>query len=311
MISVDTLKTALSYINNNPSKAFSGIYHQIGTEINRHIHQTLWDPSGIKVMDQDWDNLLILDGCRLDLYQEVRGDVESRRSFGSTSWGFLERNFQDEKFHDTIYISANPFAPKLKSDTFYMYDSLLESDQDPDIQTTHPKKMTDAAIANWENNRNKRLIVHYMQPHCPFIGQRGRKIHQAGIDNGDNSSHKNKTIWTQLQYGLNDMDKEAVWEPYRENLKMVLDEAIRLHNAIDGKTVITSDHGNLIGDQIGPLPVRGYGHPTGLYVSELLQVPWETLPGERRKITKERPQETDSVDDNIIKNRLKQLGYRT
>lgn len=311
MLSVATLKTALSYINNNPSKALPGIYHQIGTEINRRIYQLLWEPDGTEVMDQDWDNLLILDGCRLDLYQEVRTGVDSRRSLGSTSWGFLKRNFQGKQFHDTNYISANPFSPKLKPDTFHMYKSLLETDEDSEIQTTHPKKVTDEAIKSWEKNQDKRLIAHYMQPHCPFIGPEGRNLPQAGINNRENSHQDNKTLWTQLQYGINTIDKETVWEAYRENLNLVLDEALRLHNAIDGKTVITADHGNLIGDRIGPVPARGYAHPTGLYVPELLEVPWETLSGERREVTEESPQSGNSVDSTVVENRLEQLGYST
>ena len=43
---------------------------------------------GTHIMDEDWDNLIILDACRYDLFEEVNtidGTLESRISLGSAS----------------------------------------------------------------------------------------------------------------------------------------------------------------------------------------------------------------------------------
>jgi hypothetical protein len=60
---------------------------------------------------------------------------------------------------------------------------------------------------------------------------------------------------------------------YKENLRHVLKNVEDLLEIINGKTVITSDHGNLIGDRLSPIPVRGYGHPSGLRAPELVKDP--------------------------------------
>lgn len=310
---VPSFKILLSYLRNNPLKTVSGIYHQAGMNINVWMHRNLKDPKGIKVMDQDWDNLIILDGCRYDLYQEVRGRVECRRSLGSSSWEFLRRNFNNKEYHDTIYVTANPFAPKLDPDTFFKYHTLLEDGWNPDSKTIEPYKITNTAVDIWKSNPQKRLIVHFMQPHYPFIGPTGQQIPQGGLTDNDTDASclDSKTIWTKLQFGIDDIDKKVVWKAYKENLELVLEDAIRLHENIDGKTVITADHGNLVGDRVGPIPVKGYAHPSDLYVPELVEVPWETLSGERREITKGSPQNNKSIEQEVVKDRLKQLGYHS
>jgi len=40
-----------------------------------------------------------------------------------------------------------------------------------------------------------------------------------------------------------------------------------------GKSVITSDHMNLLGERLFPVPTKGYVHPIGLHKPELLKVP--------------------------------------
>jgi len=75
-------------------------------------------------MGEDWDNLFILDACRYDMFADridLAGSLESRISLGSSSEEFMERNFVGEQFHDTVYINANPFIPRLNldEDTFH------------------------------------------------------------------------------------------------------------------------------------------------------------------------------------------------
>lgn len=42
----------------------------------------------------------------------------------------------------------------------------------------------------------------------------------------------------------------------------------------DGTTVVTSDHGNHLGEFATPFPIRLYGHPEGIRTPELIRVPW-------------------------------------
>jgi len=75
---------------------------------------------GEYVMKKDWDNLIILDACRYDLFVEVSGlKPDYIISRGSCTAEFLRENFQGNKFMDTIYITANPIVDLLVRDCFY------------------------------------------------------------------------------------------------------------------------------------------------------------------------------------------------
>lgn len=70
------------------------------------ISSTIWygrirKNEGELVMNKDWDNLIILDACRHDLYEEMKREkIDKRVTLGSTSKEFIEKNFGDS--HDDI-----------------------------------------------------------------------------------------------------------------------------------------------------------------------------------------------------------------
>ncbi|MFW6130790.1 MAG: hypothetical protein ACOC56_06350, partial [Atribacterota bacterium] len=70
-------------------------------------------------------------------------------------------------------------------------------------------------------------------------------------------------IWNLLKN--NEVDKETIKRGYEENLKLTLPLVKNIIKRLSGKTVITSDHGNLFGTWLFPFPIRGYGHPLGIY----------------------------------------------
>lgn len=270
---------------------------------------------GTRVIDEDWDNLLILDACRYDMFAErvnLAGRLESRISLGSSSEEFLERNFDDGEYHDTVYVNANPFIPKLGLDqgTFHAVIDLLD-EWDEELQTIRPETIAEAAREAHERYPDKRLIVHFMQPHAPFIGERGRQMVGGGWTM-DHDSDKEAGIWNQLRDGTADVDLETVWAAYNENLEVVLKEIIPLVEELSGKSVISADHGNLVGERLSPIPSRRkFGHPYGVHAEELVKVPWFVIEGEsRREITADPPVEGDSVSGEELEDRLSALGYR-
>jgi len=96
---------------------------------------------------------------------------------------------------------------------------------------------------------------------------------------------------------------EEVWVAYIENFELVLPHIKDIATDIDGKTVITSDHGNSFG-RFGV-----YGHPPGLYLADLVAVPWLELPyDERRPLSKGDIYSTDTT--KAVKKQLRDLGYR-
>lgn len=150
-----------------------------------------------------------------------------------------------------------------------------------------------------------------MQPHYPFIGHpelRYQSWTPQEIVDGDHGGDRPHDPWQALEMGL--ADRGDIWNAYAENLERGLDAALDLAMSLDGRTVVTSDHGNMIGERAWPVPIRLYGHPEGVRHPALVHVPWAVLAGEeRRDVTDEGVTAVDNVDDRLVKDRLRDLGY--
>lgn len=114
------------------------------------------------------------------------------------------------------------------------------------------------------------------------------------------------------RYGVKETTLEAVTDAYKTNLELVLPYVKQLVAKLDGLTVVTSDHGNLLGERLSPIPVRGYGHPWYIRHDALVKVPWLTVESETRRTIK--PGEPigrfgESESNNVVKDRLRSLGY--
>lgn len=291
----------------------SGAASRVGTKLNQYIHRRVLRRfhSGERFVEKDWDNLIILDGCRYDTFKEVNwidGSCGQCTSPASESLSFIEENFIGQNLHDTVYVSGNPYLYEIPDGTFHALYSCVESDWDGELETVPPEPIVDEAVDASHKHPHKRLIVHFMQPHAPFIGERGRRIEQGGWAP---ERETDSFIWTDLQYGKDGIDTETVRSLYRENLEYVLQHVEKFLDSVDGKTVITSDHGNLVGERGFPIPVKSYGHPRHYYHSALVTVPWHEVTGERRRIYSEPTvdQQTD-IKEDVLDNRLADLGYR-
>lgn len=242
----------------------------------------------------------------------ITGNLQCRRSLGSESWEFLQANFAGESFHDTIYITANPHAPKLPHGTFHDVINLLNEGWDAELGTVRPETVAEATLQAQTQYPEKRLIAHFMQPHYPFVGEYGQELEHKGITihlPAEERTDTERKVWAQLGNGR--LDKNRVWKAYRENLDIVLGCVESLLESLSGLSVISSDHGNLLGETTHPIPARGYGHPRGLDIHELRAVPWLVVEGmDRRTTVAETPAEQDELASEVIKDRLRDLGYR-
>jgi arylsulfatase A-like enzyme len=121
-----------------------------------------------------------------------------------------------------------------------------------------------------------------------------------------------------------EVDAEQMRDVYAENVDYVLNSIEKLIESVDGKKVITSDHGELLGESFPKWkkwcenhPRWGsdwekydWGHSHDVDVPALVDVPWLELPhGTRRKIISESPVENE-FDDETIEEHLEALGYR-
>lgn len=280
-------------------------------ELGWQYHRRLRNRTGCSIMDQDWDNLIVLDACRYDLFQEansLEGQLSSVVSKGSSTAEFLYRNFKEPgvQHNDTVYVSGNPQTRNHEVESlFHASIPAWQDEWNDDLRTVHPADLTARTKEISESYPNKRLIVHYVQPHYPFIGEVGQQIeHRSFHGHGvvADPDDTQKSVWDRLEAG--DLSEDVVWEAYRENLELTLPHVEDLASELVGKSVVTSDHGNVLG-RYGV-----YGHPSKYYLEELVEVPWLELEWDTRKtVSEEASEESDFVDESV-EERLADLGYR-
>lgn len=91
---------------------------------------------------------------------------------------------------------------------------------------------------------------------------------------------------------------------YVENLQAAQPHVEELLSAFQGRTIVTSDHGNAFGEW------DVYGHPARTYISPLLDVPWLVQESGERKDIAEGETSTESYrEDDSVTERLRSLGY--
>ncbi|WP_202593633.1 alkaline phosphatase family protein [Halococcus sediminicola] len=242
---------------------------------------------------------------------ELKGTTKKEISRGSATPEFLAANFDGNDVSDTVYVTANPQlernADHVNANFHATEQVWLDEGWDEKWGTVLPETITEHAKEAIVSYPNKRLIVHYMQPHYPFITDSTTEdkefLNQA--------SPQGKHIWLRYETGDSTTSIEVTKAAYYDNLRRTLPHIQKLVDALDGRTVITSDHGNMLGERSTPIPIKQWGHPSRTYTPELIEIPWHVIDDdEERKIVAEDEtnNETD-VEQSVVEDRLSQLGY--
>jgi hypothetical protein len=273
---------------------------------------------GTDVMAEDWDTLILLDACRIDDFKEINhfnGKCEYRISKGVDSPEFIEKNFVQRNLQDTVYVTANPHVRLINNDVFHEVITEPLSNWNSELQCVPPSEVTKSAIKAHQDHPNKRIIVHYMQPHDPPLGDTADTLRAELNISGPNSGSEDhgERIMQLVADGI--VSKQKARKAYQETLEMALDEVNTLIHNISGKVVISSDHGEMFGERpyrfVGPL-YEHYKNPKTTY---LCKVPWfiVDLDNERRDICNEdknKQNEAAFDDDQKIEKQLEALGYK-
>lgn len=313
----------LSYIFDEVRKNYDDSYWwhmRFENRVVGPVQQRVYGNDGIDVMEEDWDSLLVIDACRADIFEDTVDltqfdDYRVVTSKASATPEWMERTFEGRKFGDTAYVSANPWVSKIAPDSFNQIYNIWLDEHDIlqteiaevevleelgfDFGATITADKVDAkALQAAEERPNKRLIAHYFQPHAPYVG------------NPDGTEKENaETIHPGEPLKRGETTKEEVWRAYRENLEYVMEHALEVAHELPGKTVITSDHGELFGERLWPFPIRGYAHPRALRLPAITRVPWAVIDsGDRPEIIDDGIQATN-VDRTEVNERLRDLGY--
>ena len=264
-------------------------------------------PRGTNVFERNWDVLVVLDACRVDLMESVAdeyaflNDPGTLTSVGSSSIQWLEETFTDEyrsALSGTAYVTGNPFSHRVLGDGRLSYlDQVWQYAWDEELGTIPARPLTDRAIHVARNRSPDRLIVHYMQPHFPSVPtplSDGMNRETLGEGAGWESP------WKRLQRG--ELSREAVWDAYRANLRYVLEDVSLLRENLNAdRLVITADHGNASG-RLGV-----YGHPK-VPLAPIREVPWYTTDATDRETYE--PDRTRDHQQSDVEQKLSALGYK-
>lgn len=216
---------------------------------------------------EDWDNLIILDACRYDIYNEItdRG-IGKRITLGSTSSQYFGKTYDEGDFSDVVCITGNGFGSDEmlskyagREKVFYEKYDTFDTDWDEESNIIPGQAIVRDALNAEKLFPEKRKVIHFMQPHDPFVN------FDYMDDVSEGSNIKNEYDLAHLGR----LTDEQILEAYKDNLRYVLDYVEELVEKMDGKTVVTADHGELLGEQ------GMYRHPKGMSAKQLREVPWD------------------------------------
>jgi len=201
----------------------------------------------VKVMEEEWDVLILLDAMRYDVFEmfnDIKGKLTKVESLNSGTWFWIKDNF-DKEYPDLIYVSGNPMVSKFKLSKIER-DKLFEIVEawdwcwNPKNNGVNPECVTRTAVGVIKDNPNKRILVHYLQPHFPWINKPeaniGRGLLLEWTENKEkkhlhqmNDLERDKfvgIIWDYVKRGK--VSVEDCREGYIGNVVLILEEVRNL-----------------------------------------------------------------------------------
>lgn len=232
---------------------------------------------GTNVFDREWDLLVILDACRYDLFAEFApqhpvyelfDSVDRMYSIASKSDDWIERTFEqaeDSLLAQTLYLSDKSHVEMVETDKLYDIKLVAGNPHNTKAGVLRPKAITAEATRHFGKSGANKYIIHYIQPHAPFLNCVGK------YDSIADEAGQSQNVWRGLRDG--DFDKSEVRKDYGQNLLLVLDQVETLIKNFEGDVAVTSDHGNAMGE------FGLYGHPFRGAAPSIRRVPWAVATG--------------------------------
>jgi len=258
--------------------------------------------------------------------------IGSMRSVGGRSPEWIAKTFTkpyEDTIRETAYLSANVFSRQVlqerqhesisKKDSslsyrllshiptvdvsdighfeyLYEYEPVGEDGPLGHIDGgTPPRYITDRGIQVGREYDFDRIILHYLQPHPPYMANAIRKNREL---------EKYERDW--WGYLGDTGDYETVWNAYLDELRFVLDDVeLLLENIEAEKVAISSDHGEAFGEY------WEFGHNNGSMNPKVRNVPWvETSGTDTNSFIPSIDPPTMTKPMNDIESQLAALGYK-
>lgn len=313
-----SLQFLINKISSFPSKAYYE-WHRIKNDIPKQ-NKLLFEFISSKSF-----GLIILDACRYDIFSEIVVDYikgELQMVWGSGRWTgeYTVRTWND--FCDLVYFSSMPVVSDKhfeRMGSYYrpshQFDELVplwDKDWDKSRGTVPADRVSDSVLRYVSQTDDPRFVAHYAQPHVPYIGdteilpwdgESDRDI-QIRIDMDDTPT---TTFYHMVRE--NKISDEKLQKAYEDNLRYVLNEVVRLIRRVNCPVIITSDHGEHLGEN------GEYFHKNDSIL--LRKVPWFVVnDDEIGGVDIEEEYESSFKDNKTtattdeIEERLAHLGYR-
>jgi hypothetical protein len=147
------------------------------------------------------------------------------------------------------------------------------------------------------------LVVVYIQPHFPAIGQTPLAMGQwATTTNEFSRVCRRELIRPEKMHKAGRLNLKQFRRAYADNVRAAIVPALHLACRIPGKVIITSDHGEALGEEDAKTHIPRFGHSDRWSNLDhiLRQVPWVEIDGDKLR---------DKSEDDGVKQRLVDLGY--
>lgn len=259
------------------------------------------------IHEEDWDILIVLDACRYDYFREesrgflegslakVRSNAFEGEGAATSSW---YKNTFPGTYNDIIHVSGHPrINSKLPVDGYDARSHFKEIIDVWDLRwndsygTVFPEELTEKVLEVVAEGRKESFIVHYMQPHVPYITLEPPSVKTIEWPEKFAPSKVQKRLVRAGRFILSDakaariaeslglsplsplddtlrkVGPEGLKKAYRENLREALRSVQILVENTEESVVVTSDHGELLGEY------GRFGHAVSSK-PELVEVPW-------------------------------------
>ncbi|RLG79464.1 MAG: hypothetical protein DRO13_05990 [Thermoprotei archaeon] len=220
----------------------------------------------------EWNNLIILDACRYDTFQRIWSRVEKvMEVISPASWTleWLDRVFGNA-FIDAEVFSATPYINSLTEINLYgirwnakkHFSKIIDlwlTAWDYRMGTVPPEKVYLAVVTHTISTKlmkksvHKKKIIWFLQPHYPYISKRFLSLikeHVQELTYMDFLTGKAERLLTEILKNIAIKNIDELTKAYEETLEKTLRYVYKLIDRLDGVTIVTSDHGELLGENI-------------------------------------------------------------
>ncbi|MFX0134903.1 MAG: hypothetical protein ACFFDN_14775, partial [Candidatus Hodarchaeota archaeon] len=148
------------------------------------------------INSHQWDILFIFDACRYDYFKLVyskffyaldlnfTGSLKKVISPASGTLEWCSNVFTKSNYKDIIYVSSNPFVNSkgystrsqkgnilsfYPKDRFYQVIDVWDFGWNNQLNTVPPNEVNKVLLEIIKKYPNKRFIIHYLQPHAPYL----------------------------------------------------------------------------------------------------------------------------------------------